>query len=102
MINIKGEIINQETAVKTLDINADGIDDITVDNVDLSTINFFTGERVSQVVGEKIQVSPIVLRTLSKNIYKSVTNDLGMIIKICQLCIEKNDKVGFDFSKRKK
>ena len=102
MINIKGEIINQETAVKTLDINADGIDDITVDNVDLSTINFFTGERVSQVVGEKIQVSPIVLRTLSKNIYKSVINDLGMIIKICQLCIEKNDKVGFDFSKRKK
>lgn len=49
----------------------------------------------------KIQLNPDVLKTLSNNIKTSVISDLEEIIRITNLCIEKNNSVEADFNKRK-
>ncbi|MGX7112383.1 SA1320 family protein [Gemella cuniculi] len=83
-----------------IDIDGDGKIDIKLGLLDLRTQNLLR-DRADIVSGEKIKLSPEVLKTLSRNIQTRVLGDLETIQKITKLCIEKNNKVGMNFNKRK-
>ena len=101
LINIKGEIVNPETSVRSIDIDGDGINDIPLKAGDLRLNNLLSERGDISISGEKIQLNPEVLRILSSNIRIKVINDLATIKRITKLCIEKNNKVRMDFNQRK-
>ena len=83
-----------------IDIDGDGNVDINLASLNLTTKNLLS-EKGAITEGGKIQLNPDVLKTLSNNIKTSVMSDLEEIIRITNLCIEKNDSVEADFNKRK-
>ena len=83
-----------------IDIDGDGKVDINLASLNLTTKNLLS-DSVGITEGGKIQLNPDVLKTLSNNIKTSVMSDLEEIIRITNLCIEKNDSVEADFNKRK-
>ena len=83
-----------------IDIDGDGKVDINLASLNLTTKNLLS-DSVEITAGGKIQLNPDVLKTLSNNIKTSVMSDLEEIIRITNLCIEKNDSVEADFNKRK-
>ena len=83
-----------------IDIDGDGKIDIRLGELDLKRKNLLN-DKASIASGEKIQLNPEVLKTLSNNIQTRVLGDLETIKRITKLCIEKNNKVGMDFNKRK-
>ena len=83
-----------------IDIDGDGNVDINLASLDLTTKNLLS-DSVEITAGGKIQLNPDVLKTLSNNIKTSVISDLEEIIRITNLCIEKNNSVEADFNKRK-
>ena len=83
-----------------IDIDGDGKIDVRLGELDLKRKNLLN-DKASIASGEKIQLNPEVLKTLSNNIQTSVLGDLETIKRITKLCIEKNNKVGMDFNKRK-
>ena len=101
LINIKGEIVNPETSVRSIDIDGDGINDISLKAGDLRLTNLLSERGDISISGEKIQLNPEILRILSSNIRIKVINDLATIKRITKLCIEKNNKVRMDFNQRK-
>ena len=101
LINIKGDIVNPETSVRSIDIDGDGINDIPLKAGNLRLTNLLSERGDISIGGEKIQLNPEVLRILSSNIRIKVINDLATIKRITKLCIEKNNKVRMDFNQRK-
>ena len=101
LINIKGDIVNPETSVRSIDIDGDGINDIPLKAGDLRLTNLLSERGDISISGEKIQLNPEVLRILSSNIRIKVINDLATIKRITKLCVEKNNKVRMDFNQRK-
>lgn len=83
-----------------IDIDGDGKVDINLASLNLTTKNLLS-DSVEITAGGKIQLNPDVLKTLSNNIKTSVMSDLEEIIRITNLCIEKNNSVEADFNKRK-
>ena len=83
-----------------IDIDGDGNVDINLASLNLTTKNLLS-DSVEITAGGKIQLNPDVLKTLSNNIKTSVISDLEEIIRITNLCIEKNNSVEADFNKRK-
>ncbi|WP_373105420.1 SA1320 family protein [Gemella morbillorum] len=83
-----------------IDIDGDGKIDVRLGELDLKRKNLLN-DKASIASGEKIQLNPEVLKTLSNNIQTRVLGDLETIKRITKLCIEKNNKVGMDFNKRK-
>lgn len=83
-----------------IDIDGDGKVDINLASLNLTTKNLLS-DSVGITEGGKIQLNPDVLKTLSNNIKTSVISDLEEIIRITNLCIEKNNSVEADFNKRK-
>ena len=83
-----------------IDIDGDGKVDINLASLNLTTKNLLS-DSVEITESGKIQLNPDVLKTLSNNIKTSVMSDLEEIIRITNLCIEKNDSVEADFNKRK-
>ena len=83
-----------------IDIDGDGKVDINLASLNLTTKNLLS-DSVEITAGGKIQLNPDVLKTLSNNIKTSVISDLEEIIRITNLCIEKNNSVEADFNKRK-
>lgn len=83
-----------------IDIDGDGNVDINLASLNLTTKNLLS-EKGAITDGGKIQLNPDVLKTLSNNIKTSVISDLEEIIRITNLCIEKNNSVEADFNKRK-
>ena len=83
-----------------IDIDGDGNVDINLASLNLTTKNLLS-DSVEITAGGKIQLNPDVLKTLSNNIKTSVMSDLEEIIRITNLCIEKNNSVEADFNKRK-
>ena len=83
-----------------IDIDGDGKVDINLASLNLTTKNLLS-DSVEITESGKIQLNPDVLKTLSNNIKTSVMSDLEEIIRITNLCIEKNDSVEEDFNKRK-
>lgn len=100
LVNLRGEIVNPETAVKDIDVDGDGKIDIKIKHGDLRFKSLLSDNgKITE--GGKIQLNPDVLKTLSNNIKTSVISDLEEIIRITNLCIEKNNSVEADFNKRK-
>lgn len=113
-IHSLSDIINSEEARKeiekitnqilfqkvNIDIDGDGEIDVRLGELDLKRKNLLN-DKASIASGEKIQLNPEVLRTLSNNIQTRVLGDLETIKRITKLCIEKNNKVRMDFNKRK-
>mgnify|MGYP002745858924 FL=1 len=83
-----------------IDIDGDGKVDINLASLNLTTKNLLS-DSVEITESGKIQLNPDVLKTLSNNIKTSVMSDLEEIIRITNLCIEKNNSVEADFNKRK-
>lgn len=83
-----------------IDIDGDGKVDVSLASLNLTTKNLLS-EKGAITEGGKIQLNPDVLKTLSNNIKTSVMSDLEEIIRITNLCIEKNNSVEADFNKRK-
>ena len=83
-----------------IDIDGDGKVDINLASLNLTTKNLLS-DSVEITESGKIQLNPDVLKTLSNNIKTSVISDLEEIIRITNLCIEKNNSVEADFNKRK-
>ena len=83
-----------------IDIDGDGNVDINLASLNLTTKNLLS-DSVEITESGKIQLNPDVLKTLSNNIKTSVMSDLEEIIRITNLCIEKNNSVEADFNKRK-
>ena len=83
-----------------IDIDGDGEVDINLASLNLTTKNLLS-EKGAITESGKIQLNPDVLKTLSNNIKTSVISDLEEIIRITNLCIEKNNSVEADFNKRK-
>ena len=83
-----------------IDIDGDGNVDINLASLNLTTKNLLS-EKGAITESGKIQLNPDVLKTLSNNIKTSVISDLEEIIRITNLCIEKNNSVEADFNKRK-
>jgi len=83
-----------------IDIDGDGNVDINLASLNLTTKNLLS-EKGAITESGKIQLNPDVLKTLSNNIKTSVMSDLEEIIRITNLCIEKNNSVEADFNKRK-
>ena len=83
-----------------IDIDGDGNVDINLASLNLTTKNLLS-DSVEITAGGKIQLNPDVLKTLSNNIKTSIISDLEEIIRITNLCIEKNNSVEADFNKRK-
>ena len=83
-----------------IDIDGDGEIDVRLGELDLKRKNLLN-DKASIASGEKIQLNPEVLKTLSNNIQTRVLGDLETIKRITKLCIEKNNKVRMDFNKRK-
>ena len=83
-----------------IDIDGDGNVDINLASLNLTTKNLLS-DSVEITAGGKIQLNPDVLKTLSNNIKTSVISDLEEIIRITNLCIEKNNSIEADFNKRK-
>ena len=100
LVNLRGEIVNPETAVKEIDVDGDGKIDIKIKHGDLRFKSLLSDTGKITEAG-KIQLNPDVLKTLSNNIKTSVISDLEEIIRITNLCIEKNNSVEADFNKRK-
>ena len=91
--------LNLDSKTK-IDIDGDGNVDINLASLNLTTKNLLS-DSVEITAGGKIQLNPDVLKTLSNNIKTSVISDLEEIIRITNLCIEKNNSVEADFNKRK-
>ena len=83
-----------------IDIDGDGKIDVRLGELDLKRRNLLN-DKDSIVSGEKIQLNPEVLKTLSNNIQMRVLGDLEKVKEITKLCIEKNNKVRLDFNQRK-
>ena len=83
-----------------IDIDGDGKIDVRLGELDLKRKNLLN-DKASIASGEKIQLNPEVLKTLSNNIQTRVLGDLETIKRITKLCIEKNNKVRMDFNQRK-
>ena len=83
-----------------IDIDGDGKIDVRLGELDLKRRNLLNDE-ASIASGEKIQLNPEVLKTLSNNIQMRVLGDLEKVKEITKLCIEKNNKVRMNFNQRK-
>ena len=95
------KIINQILFQKVnIDIDGNREVDVRLGELDLKRKNLLN-DKASVASGEKIQLNPEVLKTLSNNIQTRVLGDLETIKRITKLCIEKNNKVEMDFNKRK-
>lgn len=85
-----------------IDINNDGVVDIDLGKLDFSIKNLLSeNNELVEVDGEKIQLTPNILRILSNNLKTNVLSDIAYLKSINNLCIEKNNKTRFDFEKRK-
>ena len=91
-IHSLSDIINSKEARKEIDVR--------LGELDLKRKNLLN-DKASIASGEKIQLNPEVLKTLSNNIQTRVLGDLETIKRITKLCIEKNNKVRMDFNQRK-
>lgn len=88
--------------IKPLDINGDGKDDILLNAGKMEPRNLFLSSGSIGLAGsQKIEISPDTLRMLSSNLNLLALTEIPAMIKACQLCQEKNEKIKGDFETRK-
>lgn len=101
LIHQNGEYVSAETRIQKVDINQDGIVDFVVGSVDIRPRSLLSSDMSLVINSSAINVNPEILNTLSKNLQLRINEDISQMEKICQLCIEKNQKINKDFESRK-
>lgn len=85
-----------------IDIDGDYKADIELGKLDLSVKDLFSDNgKLVEVNSEKIQLNPDILRLLSNNLRTNVLSDIANIKRINNLCIDRNNKIRFNFEQRK-
>ena len=85
-----------------IDINNDGVVDIELKKINLGVRNLLdSNSNAVGAHGRRIQLNPIILRTLSNNIKGKIWELLRYIGDINSICIEKNKIKRFNFDSRK-
>ncbi|MBF0779765.1 MULTISPECIES: SA1320 family protein [unclassified Granulicatella] len=99
IVYANGEVVDP-TLSDRIDINADGKMDILLNDIDVKPRNLLSQN--DYITSSKdIIVNPDLLNTLADNLSARIQEDLMKMAKICQLCIEKNQKISKDFESRK-
>lgn len=85
-----------------IDIDGDYKADIELGKLDLSVKDLFSDNgKLVELNSEKIQLNPDILRALSNNLRTNVLSDIANIKRINNLCIDRNNKIRFNFEQRK-
>lgn len=85
-----------------IDINNDGVVDIELKKINLGVRNLLdSNSNAVGAHGRRIQLNPVILRTLSNNIKGKIWELLRYIGDINSICIEKNKIKRFYFDSRK-
>ena len=85
-----------------IDIDGDNKADIELGKLDLSVKDLFSDNgKLVEVNSKKIQLNPDILRSLSNNLRTNVLSDIANIKRINNLCIDRNNKIRFNFEQRK-
>lgn len=85
-----------------IDINNDGVVDIELKKINLGVRNLLdSNNNAVGAHGRRIQLNPVILRTLSNNIKGKIWELLRYIGDINSICIEKNKIKRFNFDSRK-
>ena len=85
-----------------IDINNDGVVDIELKKINLGVRNLLdSNSNAVGAHGRRIQLNPVILRTLSNNIKGKIWELLRYIGDINSICIEKNKIKRFNFDSRK-
>lgn len=85
-----------------IDINNDGVVDIELKKINLGVRNLLdSNSNAVGAHGRRIQLNPVILRTLSNNLKGRIWELLRYIGDINSICIEKNKIKRFNFDSRK-
>ena len=85
-----------------IDIDGDNKADIELGKLDLSVKDLFSDNgKLVEVNSKKIQLNPDILRSLSNNLRTNVLSDIANIKRINNVCIDRNNKIRFNFEQRK-
>jgi len=85
-----------------IDINNDGVVDIELKKINLGVRNLLdSNSNAVGAHGRRIQLNPVILRTLSNNIKEKIWELLRYIGDINSICTEKNKIKRFNFDSRK-
>ena len=122
LINEKGQVVKPYGVVSEIDINNDGIPDLTIKQGNLLkeisittamgeiqkitdfnlSANFFSPIMNFSALGIDIQLDTNTLSTLVIDILNDVNVNLSIMSAICSICIKTNDGVQINFETRKK
>ena len=101
LIHKNGELVSPETRIRRVDFNDDGQIDFTLGSIDERSKNLLTNEKSIITNSTKIIINVSLLDTLSMNLSQRIQEDVSEMLKITQLCIEKNQKISKGFGLRK-
>lgn len=105
--NSEGQIVYPDGTVAVpslsnwIDINQDGAQDIQLNGIDIRPRNLFTSDEYI-ASAKQIILDVSILNILATNLKKRIQEDILEMVKITQLCIEKNQKISKEFESRKK
>ncbi|MDG3131459.1 hypothetical protein MKL26_00275 [Streptococcus suis] len=102
LIDKYGLVVDKKTSKIQVDVDGDGVVDIILDRRNLEPRNLFLSTGTINTSGSKsIKIDPNSLRILSGNLMFLATNEIPSLIRLCQLCQEKNNKIQNNFEMRK-
>ncbi|HFU3716722.1 TPA: hypothetical protein ACGO5M_002152 [Streptococcus suis] len=102
LVDKYGLVVDKKNYYAEVDINSDGVEDITLSATNTTARNLFLSSGSIGLAGsQKIEISPDTLRMLSSNLNLLALTEIPAMIKACQLCQEKNEKIKGDFETRK-
>lgn len=102
LIDKYGLVVDRQNYRAGVDIDGDGVEDIHLDPDKIDPRNLFLASgKLDQAGGQTIKVNPDSLRILSSNLRMLALTDIPAMIRVCQLCQEKNATIQGDFETRK-
>ncbi|MGT2950104.1 hypothetical protein BU202_02855 [Streptococcus cuniculi] len=102
LIDKYGFIVDQKNYQAGIDIDGDGVEDIHLSPENVEPRNLFLSSGNLILAGGKtIKINPDSLRMLSSNLNILAMIEIPAMIRVCQLCQEKNTKIAGDFNTRK-
>ena len=102
LVDKYGLIVDKQNYQTSVDVDSDGLVDIALTQSNIKPRNLFLSSGSIDLTGSKaIKVNSDSLRMLSSNLNLLALNEIPAIIRLCQLCQEKNSKIQGDFETRK-
>ncbi|MGT2715326.1 SA1320 family protein [Streptococcus respiraculi] len=102
LIDKYGFIVDQKNYHTGVDIDGDGVEDIHLSPENVEPRNLFLSSgNLSLAGGTAIKINPDSLRMLSSNLNSLALTEIPAMIRVCQLCQDKNAKIQGDFNTRK-